>query len=108
MAQQYPFFAGNDSITNDATAVSVLSLIQAAGFQPTGSCTYLSVTCSTATYWGWASTVTNTDGALVAITTPVVQTAVGALSDTIPISQMYIYNHSGSTCVATIFARFIP
>ncbi len=108
MPQQYPFFFGNGTITNDATAVSVLSLIQAAGFQPTGACVSLNVTCNTATYWGYSSAVTNSDGALVAANTPVTDSASGQPSDAVPISQMFIYNHSGGTSTATIYARFIP
>lgn len=108
MPQQYPFFFGNASLTNDATALSILALIQAASFQPTGPCVSLNVTFNTNTYWGYASTVTNTDGALVPANTPVSDSGVGALSDTVPISQMYVYNHSGGTASGVIYARFIP
>lgn len=104
----FPFFFGNATITTGATAVSVLALLQAAGFQPTGSCVSLNVTCDTATYWGNASTVTNTDGALVPATTPVVDSAVGFASDTVPIARMFVYNNSGGASMATIYARFIP
>lgn len=109
MPQQYPFFFGNGSITNDATAVSVESLITTAlGFVPKGACVSLNVTCNTNTYWGYSSSVTNTDGALVAANTPVTDAASGQPSDAVPISQQFIYNHSGGTCSVVIYARFIP
>ena len=109
MPAQYPFFFGNGSVTSSATAVSVQSLIATAmGFVPKGACVSLNVTCSTATYWGFASTVTNTDGALVAANTPVTDSATGQLSDAIPISQMFIYNNSGGASSVVIYARFIP
>jgi hypothetical protein len=108
MAEQYPFVFFNASITNDATAVSIDALIRAAGYSVTGSCVSLNVTCNTDVYWGNASTVTNTNGALVASGIPVSDGAVGAASDCIPIARMFIFNHSGGTSTATIYARFIP
>ena len=108
MAEQFPFVAGNASIVNDATAVSVLALIKSLGVSPTGSCTGLNVTCSTDTYWGYESTVTNTDGLLVSANTPALGSAVGWASDTIPISRMFVFNHSGGTSSAAIWATFIP
>lgn len=109
MPQQYPFFFGNGSITSGATAVSVESLITTAmGFVPKGACVSLNVTCSTNTYWGYSSSVTNTDGALVPANTPVVDNASGQPSDTIPISQQFIYNNSGGSSSVVIYARFIP
>lgn len=109
MPQQYPFAFGNATITNDATAVSVESLLTTImGFVPKGACVSLNVTCNTATYWGNSSAVTNSDGALVAANTPVSDSATGQLSDAVPVSQMFIYNHSGGSSTATIYARFIP
>src|SRR5687768_4793192 len=104
MPTSRPFFFGDGTVTSGATAVSVLSLIQADGFEPTGSCVSLNVSCSTATYWGWESTVTNTDVALVGANTPVTDSAVGAMSDTVPISQLFIYNNSGGPSTVTIYA----
>ncbi len=104
MAQQ-PFVFTNGTVTSGATAVSVLSML---GITPTGACVGLNVTCSTASYWGNASTVTNTDGGLVAANVPVSDTATGVAGNTIPIEKMFIYNNSGSPCTAVIYARFIP
>lgn len=107
MAEQVPFVFFNATITNDATAVSIDALIRAS-YAITGSCVSLNVTCDTATYWGNASTVTNTNGALVPANTPVSDSAVGFASDTVPIARMFLFNHSGGTSTATIYARFIP
>ncbi len=104
MAQQ-PFVFVNATITNDATAVSVLSLL---GITPTGACVSLNVTCNTDTYWGRASTVTNTTGGLVQANNPVADSATGVAGNTIPIESMFIYNHSGGDSTAVVYARFIP
>lgn len=108
MADPVPFVACNQTVTNDATAVSVLDLIHSAGFTPTGSCTGLNITFDTVTYWGNASTVTNTNGLLLAANTPALGGAVGFASDNIPIARMFVYNHSGGTSTAAIWATFIP
>lgn len=105
MASQYPFFFGNATVVNSATAVSVLSLL---GFTPTGACVSLNISLSTNSYWGYASTVTNTDGGLVTANTPIVDAADGRGSNVIPISQMFVYNNSGGNATAVIYARFIP
>jgi hypothetical protein len=108
LPEQIPFVAGNATVANDATAVSVLSLIQAIEPLVTGSCTGLNITFDTATYWGNDSAVTNTNGLLVAANTPALGSAVGWGSDTIPIARMFVFNHSGSTATGAIWATFIP
>lgn len=108
MAEQIPFVFFNATITNDATAVSIDALIRAAGYAVTGACVSLNVAIDAATYWGNASTVTNSNGALVPANTPVTDGASGQPSDAVPVARMFIYNHSGGTANATIYARFIP
>ena len=108
MPTQSTFFFGNGEITSSATAVSVLSLIIADGYTPKGGCVSLNVTCSTNTYWGNASTVTNTDGALVTANTPFTDSGTGLTGNVIPINEMFIYNNSGGASAVVIFARFTP
>jgi hypothetical protein len=108
MATQPCFVFANGTVTNDATAVSVLSLIVAAGYTPTGGCVALNITLNTATYWGNASTVTNSNGALVAANTPVTDGGTGLTGNVIPINEMYLFNHSGGDASAVIYARFTP
>jgi hypothetical protein len=38
----------------------------------------------------------------------ITDSASGKASDTVPISQMYIFNNSGGTSTVTIYVRFIP
>ena len=108
MPTQSCFVFTNGTVTNDATAVSILSLIVASGYTPTGGCVALNITFNTATYWGNASTVTNTTGALVAANTPVSDGGTGLTGNVIPINEMYVYNHSGGDSTAAIYARFTP
>lgn len=108
MATQSCFFFGNGSVTNSATAVSVLSLIVAAGYTPKGGCVGLNVTANTNLYWGNASTVTNTDGGLVAANTPVTDSGTGLSGNVIPLNEMFVYNNSGGTSSVAIYARFTP
>ena len=95
-------------MTNTATAVSILSLIVAAGYTPKGGCVSLNVTANTALYWGGAATVTNTDGGLVGANASVVDSGTGLTGDVIPINQMFLFNNSGGTSSVAIFARFTP
>lgn len=108
MPTQRPFFAGNATVTAAATAVSILALIQGEGFQPTGACVSLNITFDANVYLGWESSVTNTDGGLIPANTPVTDSAVGALSDNIPISQMFFYKQAAGDANCVIYARFIP
>ena len=108
MAEQYPFAFVNATVTAGATAVTILSLLQGEGFNPTGACVGLSVTFDANTYWGSASTVTNTDGALVAANTPVTDAGTGVSGNSIPIANMFVYKQAAGDANCVIYARFIP
>lgn len=108
MATQNNFAFVNGTVTTSATAVSVLSLFVAAGYTPAGGCVALNVTCDTNSYWGNASTVTNSDGALVASGTPVTDSASGLTGNVIPINQMFLYQNSGGVCSVVLYGRFTP
>jgi hypothetical protein len=108
MAEQKDFFFGNGTVVNAATAVSVLSLIVAASYTPTGGCVSLNVAFDVDTYWGNASTVTNSDGALVPANTPVVDSGTGLTGNVVPINKMFVYRTGGGNASAVIYARFTP
>jgi hypothetical protein len=105
---QTPFAFFNATVTSGATAVSILSLIQGAGITVSGSCVSLNVASNTDMYWGNSSAVNQTTGALVFSGIAITDSASGKASDTVPISQMYIFNNSGGTSTVTIYVRFIP
>lgn len=108
MPTQSDFAFVNVTVTAGATAVSVYDLLVSAGYTPVGGCVALNVAFSSNTYWGNASTVTNTDGALVAANTPVSDSATGDRSNYIPIAHMYVYKQAAGNASGTIYARFTP
>lgn len=107
MATQNSFFFGNVTVTSEATAVSILALLLAASFQPTGTCVSLNIVFDTNTYWGTASTVTEVAGALVTAGTPVVDSADGSHGNTIPLSQMFVFKDGVGDASGVLYARFI-
>jgi len=107
MATQNSFFFGNASVVSEATAVSVLSLIQGEGFNPTGTCVSLNITFDTDVYYGNASTVTDSDGALVTAGTPVADSASGVGGNTIPLASIFVFKNGVGDADCVIFARFV-
>lgn len=108
MPTQNDFAFVNATVTSVATAVSIHALLVSAGFTPRGGCVALNVTANTDTYWGSASTVTNSDGALVAANTPVSDSATGGGSNMIPIAHMFVYKAAAGDSSLVIYARFTP
>ena len=108
MPTQADFFFGNVTVTAGATAVSIYDLLVANSYTPKGGCVALNVTFSSNTYWGNASTVTNTDGGLVTANTPVTDSATGGGSNMIPIAHMFVFKQAAGDASGVIYARFTP
>lgn len=108
MPTQSNFAFVNGTVVSVATAVSIRSLLVAGGYTPTGGCVALNAVASTNTYWGNASTVTDSAGALVSANTPVSDSATGINGDYIPISEMYVYKAAAGDASLVIYVRFTP
>lgn len=109
MPTQDDFVFANVTVTSAATAVSVYDLIVAAGVTPRGGCVRLKLTFSSNTYWGNSSSVTDSDGALVAANTAAIDdSATGASSNVIPIAHIFVYKAAAGDASGTIYARFTP
>lgn len=107
MAAQNNFAFVNGTVVSEATAVSILSLLQDAGFEPTGACVSLNVVFDADTYWGSAATVDDSDGALVVANTPVSDAADGRAGNAIPIASMFVFKNGVGNADCVIYARFI-
>lgn len=108
MAQQKTFKFGNVTVTSVATAVSVLSLVQSLNYIPTGGCVALNLVFNTDTYWGDASTVTNSDGALVPANTQVVDGGTGLTGNVVPLNEMFVYKAAAGDASGVLYVRFTP